>query len=257
MARGLVIRPHLRGITPSTLIEAAQRGPLRGSVLLERAAVADLDPLLAGTRWVRFDRGDSLTLRGSRPSQCWLLLAGYVKEHRPLEDGSEALCGFRGPGDLVAEIAALTDAPCEHDVTAMAPGEALAVPVEQLHRALLGAPRLQTAMLCAVASRATLAESALARNDVCDTSERIVLAIVELAERWGETTNAGVQIGLPLTQTELAEWVGASRETAAKALHRLRRDGLVETSRRCLVVHDLDGLRGQVGLAPRGLAVPA
>lgn len=219
----------------------------------------DLAPLLNGARWVRFQRGDSLTLRGSRPGQCWLVLTGYVKEHRPLDDGSEALCGFRGPGDLVAEIAALTQSPCEHDVTAMGQGEALAIPVDHLHTVLRETPRLQTAMLTAVASRATTAESALARNDVCDTSERVVLAIIELAERWGVATTAGIHIGIPLTQTELAEWVGASRETAAKALHRLRRDGLVETSRRRLVVHDLDGLRRQVGLAPRGstLAVSA
>lgn len=258
MTRGHVIRPHLRGITPSTLLESARRGPLRGSALLDGIAVTDLAVLMDGARWVRFTRGDNLTLRGSRPGQCWLLLTGYVKEHRPLDDGSEALCGFRGPGDLVAEIATLMLAPCEHDVTALGHGEALAFPADHLQAVTRDVPQLRAALLRAVAARATTAETSLARNNVCDTSERVVLAILELAERWGVTTSEGVHIGIPITQTELAEWVGASRETAAKALQRLRRDGLVETSRRRLVIQDLEGLHRAGGLGDsRAMALPA
>ncbi len=129
--------------------------------------------------------------------------------------------------------------------------------VDQLHAARARAPGLEAAMLRAVASRAMWAESALARNDLGDTSERVVLAILELADRWGIGTDAGIDVGVPLSQTELAEWVGASRETAAKALHRLRLDGLVATSRRRLVIHDLDGLRRAAHSVPSYLVVPS
>ena len=233
------------------LVESARRGPLQGSALLSNVAPTDLEVLVARARWVRFERGDKLTLRGSRPAHCWLVLTGYIKEHRPLEDGSEAVCGFRGPGDMVAEVAAILSGHCEHDVTALGHSEALAFPIDDLRAIMHDTPRLQSALLRAVVDRAVLAETALARNDVCDTADRVVLAILELAERWGVATMQGIQIDLPLTQTELAEWVGASRETAAKALHRLRREGLVGTSRRQLIVHDLEGLRHVVGLRRR------
>ncbi len=210
--------------------------------------VTDLAALMTGARCVRLRRGDHLTLRGSHPAQCWLLLSGYVKEHRPHEDGSEALHGFRGPGDLVAEVSALTGSPCQHDATAMGHGEALVFAADHVHQVVTTSPGLQRALLRAVAARATSAESAMARNTVCDTHERVALAIVELAERWGIRTLDGIHLGIPLTQAELAEWIGASRETAAKALHRLRGAGLVETSRRRLVVHDMGGLRQAAGL---------
>ena len=177
-----------------------------------------------------------------------MLLDGYVKEHRALEDGSEAVHGFRGPGDLVAEVCALTGAACQHDATAMGSGEALALPADHVHAVAADAPGLQRALLRAVAARATSAESTLARNTVCDTHERVALAIVELADRWGVRAVDGVHLGIPLTQSELAEWIGASRETAAKALHRLRGAGLVQTSRRRMVIHDMGGLRRAAGL---------
>ena len=52
-----------------------------------------------------------------------------------------------------------------------------------------------------------------------------------------------VQITLPLSQEELAGWVGASREAVSKALGTLRRYGWIETGRRRVIVHDLQALR--------------
>lgn len=252
------MRPNLRGVTPSTLADASRRGPLRGSPLLSGLAVVDLAALTAEARWIRLERGDLLSLHGSRPGDCWLLLTGYVKEHRPLRDGTESLCGFRGPGDLVGEIAAMTQEPCQHDATALSHGEALAIPADRLRIAVLDSPRLQAGLLRAVAARAAAAEDALARNGFGDCAHRVVLAVLELADRWGVATTRGVHIGIPLTQTELAEWIGVSRETAAKVLHRLRQAGIIETSRRRLIVHDVDALRAAVSEpTSRELALPA
>lgn len=237
------MRPQLRGITATTLHESRRFGAMRASPLLRELGRADVDALLGNARWARFARGDTLTLRGSRPGSCWLLLTGYVKEHRALETGAVAITGFRGPGDLVAEVAAITRKACEHDVTALSPGEALVLEVDALRHAVQVQGGLHHGLLVAVAARATGAEATLARNDLSDTRYRIVQALVELADRWGVQTPRGVNICVPLTQTELAEWVGASRETAAKVLQRLRAEGLVETSRRRLVVLDIEHLR--------------
>src|SRR5512139_535403 len=52
-----------------------------------------------------------------------------------------------------------------------------------------------------------------------------------------------VQITLPLSQEELAGWIGASREAVSKALRTLRRQGWIETGRRSVIVHDLPALK--------------
>jgi CRP-like cAMP-binding protein len=66
--------------------------------------------------------------------------------------------------------------------------------------------------------------------------------LVELSERFGEETEDGLKISLPLSQEELASWTGCSREAASKALQALRKRGLVETRRRAVVVLDREGL---------------
>jgi CRP-like cAMP-binding protein len=76
-----------------------------------------------------------------------------------------------------------------------------------------------------------------------DTPKRVARALVELAEKHGHPTADGIEIGLSLSQEELAGLITASRESVARSLTALRRRGLVSTARRSIVVHDLDGLR--------------
>jgi CRP-like cAMP-binding protein len=76
-----------------------------------------------------------------------------------------------------------------------------------------------------------------------DTTGRVATRLLELADRYGEQTGAGVRVALPLSQDELAGWTGSSREAVSKALRSLRDRGLIETGRRRVVIHDLDGLR--------------
>jgi CRP-like cAMP-binding protein len=51
---------------------------------------------------------------------------------------------------------------------------------------------------------------------------------------------------LPMTQTELAGWVGATRESTARALAAFRRAGFVSTSRGRIVVHEVEALSAAV-----------
>ena len=70
--------------------------------------------------------------------------------------------------------------------------------------------------------------------------------LLELADRFGEPTQHGRHITLPISQDELAAWTGASREAVSKALQSLRDLGWVETQRRSFVILDEQALRGYV-----------
>ena len=58
-----------------------------------------------------------------------------------------------------------------------------------------------------------------------DAVGRVCRRLVELMDRYGEPTGAGVRIGGPLTQGDIAAWAGLSREAVVKALHGCGRSG--------------------------------
>jgi CRP-like cAMP-binding protein len=76
-----------------------------------------------------------------------------------------------------------------------------------------------------------------------DTVGRLAARIVELADRYGERTKDGVTVATPLSQEELAAWIGTSRAGVAHALHALRELGWVQMERRGVLVRDLQALR--------------
>jgi CRP-like cAMP-binding protein len=80
-----------------------------------------------------------------------------------------------------------------------------------------------------------------------DTIGRVAARLVELAQRYGRPAERGVRIDLPITQEELASWVGSSREGVNKALHTLKGLRWVETERRSITVLDLEALRRRAG----------
>jgi CRP/FNR family cyclic AMP-dependent transcriptional regulator len=74
------------------------------------------------------------------------------------------------------------------------------------------------------------------------TIGRVAGYLAEMAEQDGRPVAGGIEI-TTLSQEELAGYIAASRESVARALTILRRDGLISTGRRSIVVHDLAGLR--------------
>jgi CRP-like cAMP-binding protein len=73
---------------------------------------------------------------------------------------------------------------------------------------------------------------------------RVAGRLVELAERFGvKRADDSIDVALPITQEELASWSASSRESTARALRTLRGLKLIETSRRGMIVLDLEGLR--------------
>src|SRR5437899_1766023 len=72
---------------------------------------------------------------------------------------------------------------------------------------------------------------------------RVAWRLLELSERFGRATDAGIAVELPLSQEQLASWCGASREATVKALAALRSLGAITTGRRRVLIGDPEALR--------------
>jgi len=65
---------------------------------------------------------------------------------------------------------------------------------------------------------------------------RLLLKLRQLAERWGRVTPDGIRLDLRLTHQELANMVGAVRESVTIALGRLAEAGEIEVRNRTLII---------------------
>jgi CRP-like cAMP-binding protein len=197
-----------------------------------------------GTRR-RFARGAYLFLEGERSDHVIVLLSGQVKVSSFAADGREAVLALRGPGELIGEFASLDAGPRSASVSAVEPVEALVVDAAAFRSFLHEYPRIALMLLQTVVGKLREANRKRAEFATLDVTGRVARRLVELAERIGEPAEEGegVVVHTPLSQDELASWIGASRKAIVNALGTLRARGWIDTGRRQFIVRDLDALK--------------
>jgi CRP/FNR family transcriptional regulator, cyclic AMP receptor protein len=195
----------------------------------------------------RFEGGTALFQEHQASDRVMLLMAGRVKIASVSEDGRESVLAFRGPGEVLGELSAIDGQPRSASVLAVEPVEAIVIPAPEFRAFLERTPRATLWLLTRVIARLREADRKRAEFGASDTIGRVAARLIELAERYGRPTEGGVRIDLPITQEELASWVGSSREGVNKALHTLRGLGWVETERRSITVVDSEALRRRAG----------
>jgi CRP/FNR family transcriptional regulator, cyclic AMP receptor protein len=191
----------------------------------------------------RWRKGCALFTQGDLSRWVAILLSGTVKVSSLTDSGNEIVLGIRRPGGLIGELEAADGKPRPATVVAIEPVEAVIISHEDF-AAFLSSHRdavwLLVGTLC---ERLRAADRKRVEIGSYNTTRRLAQQLVELAEDYGQPADHGVRISLPLTQDDLASWIGASREAVSKAFRSLRLRGWIETGRKTILVRDLAALR--------------
>jgi CRP-like cAMP-binding protein len=186
----------------------------------------------------RFRGGAILFREGDRSSGLLAIISGRAKVSSFTDEGKEVVVTIRGTGELLGEDFAIDGEPRSASGTALGPVEALEVGIEPFTEFLQQYPRVGLVLLRMVNRRLREATRWHIVHRSHDLTARIAARLVDLADRYGEVSGSRVRILVPLTQEELAAWVGVSREAVSMALRALRERGWIETHRRGVTVLD-------------------
>jgi CRP-like cAMP-binding protein len=190
-----------------------------------------------------FPRGVALFHERGTSDRVVVLRRGRVKLTSVTEQGREILLAIAGPGDVLGELSALDDQPRSATAIAIEEVEAVTIAPADLVGFLESCPSAALGVIRQLARRLRDADRKRVEFAAQDSVGRVSARLVELCERFGTEVDGSVTIDLPLSQDELAGWIGASREAVAKALQTLRKLGWIETHRREITVLDLESVR--------------
>lgn len=188
-------------------------------------------------------RSASVFSQGQAADSLYFVDDGLVKLTRTNESGNRIILCICGPGELVGEEALAKDAPAyQGDAEALSAASVYRFPRGMITDLLRSNFDFAEAVIDYLVHR----KSALARKVelLClhDVEYRVLHYLAELSALVKPTTDSeGYQ--LPITQAELADLIGATRETTSTTLNQLERKGLVKLSRRLLTVPSPSTLR--------------
>jgi CRP-like cAMP-binding protein len=198
----------------------------------------------SGTRR-RYPPRTALFHEAQQADRLYVILKGRVKLTRTSEEGREVVLAIRGRGDLIGELAAIDGHPRSATALALEPVEVLTIGAPEFLAQIEAHPQIAVALVKMIARRLRDADTKRVEFAAHDAMARVAARIVELAERYGVDCDAGTAIDLPISQEELAGWVGCSREAVSRALQSMRELGWVGTERRRITVIDLEALQAR------------
>lgn len=226
------------------LAEFASRAPvLRGLPEDAREALA------RSARVARYPRRTAIFHEGDEPTALYGVISGAVKVYRDLPNGRQRILEVIEPGRAFAVVPALDGNPLPASAMTLPDSELAVFPRRVLMAHLKSSPQ---AMLAAVedlcASSRHLQERLWSELSYRSVPQRTAGLLLRLAEEWGHVGPGGrITLELPLTRTEMAESLGAPRESISRALSALVKRGIISLEGDRLTILEPDLLRRRSG----------
>ena len=158
----------------------------------------------------------------------YILLEGTVKILIEQVDGREVILAFLGAGDTVGEMSLVDSAGRSANVMTMEKCTFLWMDRNTFHDCLRNVPEFTQNLVRLLSGRLRMANEQIQSLSSLDVAGRLARQLLAFTERYGtpdDSNLGGVKINLRLTQTDLAELVGASRERVNQVMVEFRQKG--------------------------------
>ncbi len=182
---------------------------------VDPSAVQDLRTALEP---VSFPRAHVIFAEGELGDRLYIILSGKVKIGRKSPDGRENLLAVFGPSDMFGELSIFDPGPRTSTATTVTEVQAVTMDRTALREWIAKRPEIAEQLLRVIARRLRRTNNMLADLIFTDVPGRVAKALLQLAHDFGTQEGGMLRVTHDLTQEEIAQLVGASRETVNKAL---------------------------------------
>ncbi|HEX3823702.1 MAG TPA: Crp/Fnr family transcriptional regulator [Mycobacteriales bacterium] len=183
-------------------------------------------------------RGHLVFREGDPGDRLFIVMDGKVKISRAAADGRENLLAVLGAGEMFGELSLFDPGPRTATVTTVTGSTLASLDHDDLRPLLSERPGVAEQLLKALAQRLRRTNEAMADLVFTDVPGRVAKALLDLADKFGVTEAEGTRVRHDLTQEELAQLVGASRETVNKALSEFAHRGWLLIEGRSVLLLD-------------------
>ena len=217
--------------------------------ILSRAGIFQgVDPvavqnLIEQMETVRFPRGTTIFDEGEPGDRLYIITSGKIKLARHAPDGRENLLTVMGPSDMFGELSIFDPGPRTSSAVCVTEVTAATMNSEMLKQWVADHPSIAQQLLRVLARRLRRTNANLADLIFTDVPGRVAKTLLQLANRFGVQEGGALRVNHDLTQEEIAQLVGASRETVNKALAEFALRGWLRIEAKAVVLLDVERMR--------------
>ena len=167
---------------------------------------------------VDFPKGTTIFDEGEPGDRLYIIVEGKIKLARHAPDGRENLLSVMGPSDMFGELSIFDPGPRTSSAVCVTDVTCATMDSTMLREWIDNHPEISQQLLRVLARRLRRTNASLADLIFTDVPGRVAKTLLQLANRFGVHEGGALRVNHDLTQEEIAQLVGASRETVNKAL---------------------------------------
>jgi CRP-like cAMP-binding protein len=203
----------------------------------------DREALAAAVSRRRYRKGDIVMQKEEPGHALFIVEKGAVRIYVPSAQGNDLILAVLGQGDFFGDLSLLDGRPRSASAAVTSETTLLMLERSDFIALITRRPASAMAVLEAVAGRLRETDEMASDLAFLDVAGRLAKRLLDLASQHGVQRSGGVLIDLAITQEELANMIGVTRESVNRNLSDFRTLGLISSQGRKIIVRDADGLR--------------
>jgi CRP-like cAMP-binding protein len=193
-----------------------------------------------------FESGQVIFREGDASDTCYIVRAGHARAIREHGDGRVLTLAHFGPGDIFGELAMFDDERRSATVETLDHVDAIAILGHDMRRLLREHPDISAKLVISLGRRLREANERIARQSFQTVQSRVAGVLAQLVIQ-AQAEGAGpTNVLVTVTQSDVAQLAGSSRESASRFLAVLERAGIVTQGRGRVTIHDPGALERYV-----------
>jgi CRP/FNR family transcriptional regulator, anaerobic regulatory protein len=197
----------------------------------------EIDRMAPMTHFNAVSKGTMVQTPGTERDGLFFVKEGKLRLYKINSDGKQFTVGILGKGNMFGEIDSFSLGTKGIYIEAMEETLICSVLKDHFNKFLSQRPLLAMKFLKELSDRLRERDELLEKFALGDLREKVLYLLFKLAEKFGVEDEEYVRIDIPLTHQELANMIGALRESVTLVLHELSEEDFIQTGRMSIRVN--------------------
>lgn len=218
------------------------------SAMKPTKSIEIIELLQLADRTVKIEKGQYLFQEGENAVELYLIISGKVQISKVTSDGRELSLRICSENDICGELTLFTNSPkFLLSALMLEAGEVAIIQKDKLEKKIFQDSALAFEFIKWMSDHFRKTQMKFRDLVLYGKKGALYSTLIRMTNSYGIKKSDGILIDLPLTNQELGNFCGTTRESTNHLLNELKREGIISINKRKITIHDLQYLRNEIG----------
>lgn len=207
----------------------------------------DLSILSTITTKRLYHKKEIVFMEGEEREAVYFIAKGVIKTSKSDFNGKEHIINFLQAGEMFPHVGFFEETPYPATAETLEETELYIIRIQDFDQLMLDHPNIAVQVMKIMGQKLSLLTERIRELSTKDVRHRVIATLIRLGEESGTNgIDQPVSITIPLTNTNLANMVGSTRESINRVLNELKKNDLLTVSRSSIEIVSLSALKSSL-----------